>query len=143
MFMLANALHGAGSTPIFTLGTSFIDENSRAEQTPFFLGNVENRCYLMCVTLIKITLNVKKIILLMALLVEAHERKFQFHLKELTKLTSSDTVTTFTNFFTRQLRFETNMFCLTKTFPKSFFSQYLAVSKINNGQKYIAIRVYV
>ncbi|KAH3750801.1 hypothetical protein DPMN_185335 [Dreissena polymorpha] len=38
LFMLANALHGAGSTPMFTLGTSFIDENSRAEETPFFLG---------------------------------------------------------------------------------------------------------
>lgn len=38
VFMLANALHGAGSTPMFTLGTSFIDENSKAEQTPFFLG---------------------------------------------------------------------------------------------------------
>ena len=38
VFMIANALHGAGSTPMFTLGTSYIDENSRAEQTPLFLG---------------------------------------------------------------------------------------------------------
>lgn len=46
LFMLANALHGAGSTPMFTLGTSFIDENSKAEQTPFFLGNMLSTFFL-------------------------------------------------------------------------------------------------
>jgi hypothetical protein len=30
--MLGNALHGAGSTPMFTLGTTFIDENTEAEK---------------------------------------------------------------------------------------------------------------
>ena len=40
VFMLANALHGAGSTPMYTLGTSFIDENSKAEETPLYLGKI-------------------------------------------------------------------------------------------------------
>jgi hypothetical protein len=34
--MLGNALHGAGSTPMFTLGTTFIDENTEAEMTSFY-----------------------------------------------------------------------------------------------------------
>jgi hypothetical protein len=36
--MVGNALHGAGSTPMFTLGTTFIDENTEAEMTSFYLG---------------------------------------------------------------------------------------------------------
>ncbi|XP_063411913.1 solute carrier organic anion transporter family member 4A1-like isoform X3 [Mytilus trossulus] len=38
VFMLGNALHGAGSTPMFTLGTTFIDENTKAEMTSLYLG---------------------------------------------------------------------------------------------------------
>ena len=38
VFMLGNALHGAGSTPMFTLGTAFIDENTKAEMTSLYLG---------------------------------------------------------------------------------------------------------
>jgi len=41
LFMFANALHGAGSTPMYTLGTTFIDENTKAEQTPLFLGKAK------------------------------------------------------------------------------------------------------
>ncbi|XP_046573481.1 solute carrier organic anion transporter family member 4A1-like [Haliotis rubra] len=39
-FMLGNALHGAGATPMFTLGTTFIDENTQAKMTSFYLGIV-------------------------------------------------------------------------------------------------------
>ena len=38
VFMLANALHGAGSTPMFTLGTTYIDNNTKAKNTSFYLG---------------------------------------------------------------------------------------------------------
>lgn len=38
VFMLANALHGAGSTPMFTLGTTYIDTNTKAKNTSFYLG---------------------------------------------------------------------------------------------------------
>ncbi|XP_061188346.1 solute carrier organic anion transporter family member 4A1-like [Saccostrea echinata] len=38
VFMLANALHGAGSTPMFTLGTTYIDSNTKAKNTSFYLG---------------------------------------------------------------------------------------------------------
>ncbi|XP_060065618.1 solute carrier organic anion transporter family member 4A1-like [Ylistrum balloti] len=38
IFMLGNALHGAGSTPMFTLGTAFIDENAQAKMTSLYLG---------------------------------------------------------------------------------------------------------
>ncbi|XP_033728387.1 solute carrier organic anion transporter family member 4A1-like isoform X2 [Pecten maximus] len=40
LFMLGNALHGAGSTPMFTLGTTFIDENAKAKMTSLYLGIV-------------------------------------------------------------------------------------------------------
>ncbi|XP_021367866.1 solute carrier organic anion transporter family member 4A1-like [Mizuhopecten yessoensis] len=40
LFMLGNALHGAGSTPMFTLGTTFIDENTQAKMTSLYLGIV-------------------------------------------------------------------------------------------------------
>ena len=38
IFMLGNALHGVGATPIFTLGTAYIDENTKAERTSWYLG---------------------------------------------------------------------------------------------------------
>ncbi|XP_069107929.1 solute carrier organic anion transporter family member 4A1-like [Argopecten irradians] len=38
VFMLGNALHGAGSTPMFILGTTFIDENTKAKMTSLYLG---------------------------------------------------------------------------------------------------------
>ena len=38
VFMLGNALHGVGATPIFTLGTAYIDENTKAERTSWYLG---------------------------------------------------------------------------------------------------------
>lgn len=38
VFMLANALHGAGSTPMFTLGTTYIDNNTKAKNTSLYLG---------------------------------------------------------------------------------------------------------
>ncbi|XP_046377706.2 solute carrier organic anion transporter family member 4A1-like isoform X2 [Haliotis rufescens] len=40
IFMLGNALHGAGATPMFTLGTTFIDENTQAKMTSLYLGIV-------------------------------------------------------------------------------------------------------
>ncbi|XP_070188236.1 solute carrier organic anion transporter family member 4A1-like isoform X2 [Littorina saxatilis] len=38
IFLLANAIHGVGATPMFTLGTAFIDENTKAERTSWYLG---------------------------------------------------------------------------------------------------------
>jgi len=39
ILMIGNALHGVGSTPMFTLGTAFIDENTKAEMTSLYLGS--------------------------------------------------------------------------------------------------------
>ena len=36
--MAANLLHGAGSTPLYTLGVTYIDENVGAKDSAFYLG---------------------------------------------------------------------------------------------------------
>lgn len=38
VFALANILHGAGATPLFTLGITYIDENVKPKMTPVYSG---------------------------------------------------------------------------------------------------------
>lgn len=52
VFMLANALHGAGSTPMFTLGTTYIDNNTKAKNTSLYLGSIR------CNSLVKVHCNI-------------------------------------------------------------------------------------
>ena len=39
VFMLGQAIHGVGFTPMFTLGTAYIDDNAKTESTAVYLGN--------------------------------------------------------------------------------------------------------
>jgi len=45
LFALANALHGAGATPLFTLGITYMDENVKSKMTPVYSGIF----YAMCI----------------------------------------------------------------------------------------------
>ena len=38
VFMLGQALHGIGFTPMFTLGTAFIDDSAKTDSTAVYLG---------------------------------------------------------------------------------------------------------
>lgn len=39
MFILGQTLHGLGSTPLFSIGTAYIDENVSQKASPMYLGN--------------------------------------------------------------------------------------------------------
>jgi hypothetical protein len=36
--MFGQAVHGIGFTPMFTLGTAYVDDNSKSESTAVYLG---------------------------------------------------------------------------------------------------------
>lgn len=38
VLMLAQFVHGIGFTPVFTLGTAYVDDNARSESTAVYLG---------------------------------------------------------------------------------------------------------
>lgn len=38
MFMLAQFVHGIGFTPMFTLGTAYVDDNAPSTSTALYLG---------------------------------------------------------------------------------------------------------
>ena len=40
VFMLGQAIHGIGFTPMFTLGTAFVDDNAKTESTAVYIGNL-------------------------------------------------------------------------------------------------------
>ena len=38
LLILAQLLHGAGATPIYTLAVTYLDENLKAKMTPMYVG---------------------------------------------------------------------------------------------------------
>lgn len=38
VFLLGQTLHGVGSTPLFSIGTAYIDENVSQKASPVYLG---------------------------------------------------------------------------------------------------------
>ena len=44
VFILGQLLHGAGATPLYTLGVTYLDENLKAKNTPVYVGKVKVRC---------------------------------------------------------------------------------------------------
>lgn len=38
LLLIGNCLHGAGSTPIYTLGITYLDENVREHDSAYYLG---------------------------------------------------------------------------------------------------------
>ena len=42
LFVIGQILHGVGGGAIFTLGTPYMDENIRTENTPLYIGNLVN-----------------------------------------------------------------------------------------------------
>lgn len=40
MLLLGNALVGIGAVPSFTLGLTYIEENSKVRSSPFYFGNL-------------------------------------------------------------------------------------------------------
>lgn len=43
VLMLAQFVHGIGFTPVFTLGTAYVDDNARSESTAVYLGECTNK----------------------------------------------------------------------------------------------------
>lgn len=39
LFFLGQLLHGAGATPLFTLGVTYIDENVSKKMSSVYIGN--------------------------------------------------------------------------------------------------------
>lgn len=38
MFLLGQTLHGIGATPLFSIGTAYLDENVSQKASPLYLG---------------------------------------------------------------------------------------------------------
>jgi hypothetical protein len=38
LFILGQTLHGVGSTPLFSIGTAYLDENVSQKASPVYLG---------------------------------------------------------------------------------------------------------
>lgn len=41
LLILAQLLHGAGATPIYTLAVTYLDENLKAKMTPMYVGELD------------------------------------------------------------------------------------------------------
>lgn len=44
IFLLGQTLHGVGATPLFSIGTAYLDENVSQKASPVYLG----MCFLTC-----------------------------------------------------------------------------------------------
>lgn len=40
MFLLGQTLHGIGATPLFSIGTAYLDENVSQKASPVYLGEI-------------------------------------------------------------------------------------------------------
>ena len=58
VFMLGQAIHGVGFTPMFTLGTAFVDDNAKTESTAVYLGKcIFDRFYFTILNRLSLDLN--------------------------------------------------------------------------------------
>ncbi|VDK49394.1 unnamed protein product [Cylicostephanus goldi] len=51
LFLLGQTLHGVGSTPLFSIGTTYIDENVSQKASPVYLGKLKILVYKTTVTI--------------------------------------------------------------------------------------------
>ncbi|VDK21031.1 unnamed protein product [Anisakis simplex] len=49
MFLLGQTLHGIGATPLFSIGTVYLDENVSQKASPVYLGNNLMHCFICSV----------------------------------------------------------------------------------------------
>lgn len=47
MFLLGQTLHGIGATPLFSIGTAYLDENVSQKASPVYLGKAFSDTYFL------------------------------------------------------------------------------------------------